>query len=85
MTKITRKPKKFDKSYAKIMKPLEQNIIEKINGNGIYLGKTEDFRFTKIQELKMKRVNYYFYNEGIRKSVMIKYFLIGLLSRLGIL
>lgn len=78
----TRKAKSFEKSFAKVMKPLEQNILENLEGRGIYLAHVNNFTFSKLQNLKIARTNYYFYNEGFKRTTAIKFFLIGLIQKL---
>ena len=81
----TRKPKRYVKSFNRVMKPLEQNALEKIEGEGIYLAEIELFNFSKLNDLLIRKKNYYFYNEGIKKALLIKFFLIGILYRLKII
>jgi hypothetical protein len=81
----TREPVKFIISFGREMKPLEQNIIENIQGIGIYLAKKDDFRFSKLKELKIRRKNHYFYNQGLKKDLQLKFFFIGILTKLKII
>lgn len=81
----TRKPKSFEKTFARTMKPLEQNIIENLKGEGIYLTKKTELKFSKIQEITYKRDLYYFFNEGLNSQTKILYFFIGFFSKIGII
>ena len=77
----TRDLKNYEKAFRCIMKPLEQNILEKIEGEGIYLGKAIDFKFSKLQDIKNKRKLYYFYNESIKRRLLVEFFLIRIFSK----
>lgn len=81
----TIKPKSFIKSYGKVMKPLEQNVIENIDGEGIYLTESSNLKLNFINIQKTKRENHYFYLPGQKFSNKISFFLLGLLSKLKII
>lgn len=81
----TREVKDFKKSFALLMKPMEQNITEKIEGEGIYLAEKENFKFTKLKDAKIRRRNYYFYNTGRKKKSVLTSAIIGILSKLRII
>ena len=80
-----RKAKTFEKSYGYVMKPVEQNIIENVIGGGIYLAKTNQFKFSRLNDAKIKRDLFFFYNEGITKKFLLKSFILGILYKLRII
>ena len=81
----TRQPRRFEKSFGKRMKPLEQNIIENTEGKEIYLANQKEFKFSSLTDLKNKRSLFYFFNEGTNLKILIKISLTGLLQKLKII
>lgn len=81
----TRIPKKFEKSFEKRMKPLEQNVIENVEGKGIYIANQKDYKFTTLQDLKNKRSLFYYFNEGINLKILVKLSILGILQKLKLI
>jgi hypothetical protein len=72
-------------AFGKIMKPIEMNIINNIEGNELKLSKKSNVKFDSFSENKIQRSHYYFFYPGLSPKKRIVFFIVGLLEKLRLI
>ena len=74
--------KSYEKSYGKLMVPLELNIIEGIRGKGIYLCKKRSLKLGRLARNYALMKNHDYYSIGLSKKTKLKFLSLKIFKKL---